>query len=247
MGHRITHRSRARLGGYPWPLRTVEIAVGDLPTFPTDGFTFIGPLPAKAVMELVYRVKAMQLVGSCTVVTEAPTEEDPEATISTSYSEDDTMMTEEGVDELDVFERAQYRFDGDPVVALALGSEAEFGGVQPINSQLAPPSLTQSAEIFATGADEFYLSGNIRLVLLDIGRVDLTNVGSSGLFEEFTADLVLACGSFPISMTAESGDGQPTASSLTITATEWFPFADTAGSPAWDTATGASANLGPGG
>lgn len=81
--------------------------------------------------------------------------------------------------------------------------------------------------------DGFYL--RCWLIYDDFG----STVDANGGGVPTTINLILKSGTFPITIWGDGSIGD-------ITATEWFPYKTTAGDPAWNTATGAPANGGPG-
>ena len=95
-----------------------------------------------------------------------------------------------------------------------------------------------NADIFKT-ADGYYLRGRFRFDTSNSWvanwAVDYINTDAQ------TVDFVLSSGTYTVTMFGGSISGTPT-----ITATEWWPYKTTAGLPAWDTATGAPINGGPG-
>jgi len=222
--------------------------VDDLPVAASGGRSFIGPLTMAAVIELIYRVKSINFLAHMTRQDEAPG--DPSATIDVAFDYDFDATVGAGIGELEIFEAAAYSPGGGSVYSHPIFYESgEFdpgAGITPMATEVVPPDSLTLAEIFVTPAGDYYLAGVFGVGGGDGDYIAIGNSSRGGLFELIDASIVLSSGTFPVAVIAESAGGQPTSSSLTLTATEWFPFATTAGAAAWDTTTGAPANGGPG-
>lgn len=238
MSHRITWRSRPR-SQYPWPVRTLPSTLAAL--YAGGGLVpgFIGPLPLPAAVELLFRVKKLAWSAAITVPDQTPAES----------AADGDLVYDSGVTESDVFAATGYRPDLDDGQSLDLTSAGGtgYGWAKFINTGSAISILTENAEIFRDENGDFWLSGGIEVggnadYVFSIGTID-----AGGSYLLFDIDLVLSTGTHQIQGIATTFAGSSvTAAALTLTATEWFPFRTAAGDPAWNTATGAPINGGPG-
>lgn len=217
------------------PTRKIEVA--QLPSLAVEGFALIGPLTAAAVAELVFRVKAMRMVGNTTLITFA--EE------SIAMSVDQTARYDAALDELDMFGATPFAdFNDQPEM---VGEETlEYRAIfSPVTPEYYPFGESfEKHEVFQTPDKQFYLRGSFSAITSD--GAFFTTYGIGGDSEYFSGQLILKSGTFPTAMQVSSYNGSTsTGSSFTATATEWFPFATSAGLDAWDTATGLPINGGP--
>lgn len=256
MSHRITWRSRPR-SGYPWPLRTSRITnlerqgSGVAPNL-------IGPLSMQAVVELLYRVKEVDVSGG--VLMELYS--DPfNLTVS------GTLTSNLDMDELTKFTSNSHtpgsgRPDGDFFDALlATGGWTLPQQVKPLVSAELRPDLPES-EIYIDDDGNYWLHGIFSLEVGDDPAIlafevtsgdAVTYPSGAPLPPEWVATacevpLVLKCGTF--NLKASIAHVPPNeafiSTDLTLTASKWHPFKTKAGSDAWETDTGAPANGGPG-
>lgn len=248
MGNRITWKNRPR-SEYPWPLRTKRVTTVEFAAISgVGGVNFIGPLNAHAVVELLYRVSKLQMVGSFTDLLGF--------TVNM-----DVVFTIDGIsDELQRFGDCAYHFDGNETYAqpfidsVVSDPFTEDAFVEPITTESYGVSAdcTGFDIIHVTDAvddNKYHLNGVIYWLsgppILIVRNREDDPLDTSD--EVFNASLVLASGTFPIPLIADwEGSRTPDSSSMTITATEWFPFKTTAGDPAWNAATGLPVNGGPG-
>jgi hypothetical protein len=199
----------------------------------------MGPFTTDQLMELLFRVRALRMVGS--VTTDLGTH-----TFDHTFPRRDASG-DEFADPAEVAVNRELL--GDKWDVHTVDFTREFfdlgvwaGGVW-ISFKWFP--LPENSD--SIGRDE-----NGKLWLLNATFHVLTDdheasVGSSdfGGFP-FTVDLVLSSGTVALSGTAQAPVGVISAASCAITATEWLPYATTTGAAAWNTATGAGANGGPG-
>jgi hypothetical protein len=263
MSQRITWRSRSSRSKYPWPYLTIRKDLADLQTgleFPT-GF-LIGPLPLHAVVELLYRVVQLDW----TLEIEAAVDSAPTIVTKTGSGLMRLEKPEWGLPtELEVFKTHRTDENGNTEASFwfeNVSHEWWKSRLAPIRIGPGFPGWIGTFDhvpIFEDENGKFWLQGwfDFRTDGTDDPPVPFVSgcsdprlhsiVASDTL--EFDADLVLASSPTPIPIKAWAAGlaGYPTISaSLTITATEWFPYQTSAGDPAWNTATGAPANGGPG-
>ena len=246
MGHRVTWRDRQR-SGYPWPLATLRINRADIPALQASYGALgeyqglVGPLPMAAVVELLYRVRKVSFAGSFTVDTP-----DPASTDSYSVSAELTLTPSTGgaaLTETDLFQSLQ----------------STIGGIIPRHYSFSQDSGDSISEffliddgignfpIYADDLGGFWVRG--RFYALPLGGISFAL--ANGVYDDardyFDATLSLRSGDFSIRAFIDGYLDERVISgqTLTITATEWFPYATTAGADAWDTATGAPVNGGP--
>lgn len=217
----------------------------------------IGPLTLAAVVELVYRVKSVSYSGSITVWPSYAGSEGSDETFATGGTA--TLEDQPGPaasNELDQFIAAQYQFDDVDPGSISFGGTDGDGGSLFIQAITGARSawMGDKVDIWKDENGEFWLIGEIvwsfsqtdpGIFSASIGTRD-----TGGTVLEVDISLVLKCGTFPIkgvALTYDNYDANAiTAASLTVTATEWFPYKTTAGAAAWNTSTGAAANGGPG-
>ena len=255
MGHRITWRGRPR-SGYPWPLRTeVTDEAALIADHGTKGITAcIGPLPLQAMMELIYRVKSLSF----------------EMSVETKYAEDyvdgdgvpvtfpwvtttrsGTLEVDSGTTETDVFEEASYGPESSGFVSsvpLQWYDGYEWGTFEPLASS---PLAGDTADIYTDGSGNYWASGGFNFRIEEYGSGDAVGIEFypptlSPAYEVFDVTLILNSGTYTFPWVAACDGFDIRNSEITFTATEWWPYKTTAGSPAWDTATGDAINGGPG-
>lgn len=248
MSHRITWRSRPR-SEYPWPLKTGAKTLAELGIGAENPYdSLIGPLPMKAVVEILYRVAQLDFSLSITA--------DPGGGDVTQTSSGSIRLQNSGSDptEIEVFKRHSTYMDNDPGGLFGeTGPSFTFENVEATETAYLQPidmvwggSAAEPA-IFKDENGDFWLQGGFAFstvftdpITFDAHNLPLT-VGGWILID---AQLVLSCGAFPIKCGVEGA--VVSAASLTIEATEWWPYKTTAGADAWNTTTGAPANGGPG-
>jgi len=226
MPTRITSRSRPVTREYPWPLRTRETNVAELVSAGTYGIGLIGPLPIEAVMELVYRVRELTFEGEVTF-----DEGDP-ATISPP------APARMEADEIEVWRATRYTGNQLPVTSPPWD---EFNLA--IDTANAEAMGQGGYEVFADENNRYWLSG--KLGEGDGSGVAITTWPLAPPDSEIEIDLVLSSGTYPI-IGYVTSTVPPLTAYMTITATEWHPYATKSGAPAWDVATGQPINGGPG-
>ena len=253
MSHRITWKSRPR-SCYPWLYQTGDKTLADLGIGAENPYDLlIGPLTMQAVVELLYRVIQFDFDLSVTAdVSGTPVTQTGTGQIRMNYSSGDPT-------ELEVFTRHRTFTDDEyPGFPGETSAGYEFATIDLSNGYgwMLPVSMYWSSPdqsvppIFKDENGMFWLQGAFDFLTDPGDPVQFyggNGIMTSGGYLLQDADLVLASGTFPIKCGFEAfGSADVTSASLTITASEWFPYKTTVGDPAWDTATGAPINGGPG-
>jgi len=241
MSIRITSRSRPRMDKYPWPMRTRQVTLAQI-NEDREVPGLIGPLPMIAVMELMYRVRKLRYQGSAEV-DDGITQEQLTIDLTTDYPG--------GTDELALWAALHYNLaDVESLEAFASNDDG-FAYARAISTSLGQQNMHPEAEVFQDENGDYWLSGllgcQIGFDIFTFPSVVLSTNDDGGTFQTFTALLKLQTGDYNLSAIATTLSAPDINDpALTITATEWFPYKTTAGLAAWDTATGAIANGGPG-
>ena len=250
MGERVTWRSRPR-SDYPWPLRTKTTTVADLISdYGNNGIIgMIGPLPMAAMVELIYRVKAAEFVFSV----ETKYGEDAEDYPWTTTSRTGTMGFTGTPTEINALKEASYSPESFGFVS---SLEMEWEGADPadvayLSSVSSSPLAGHAADIFKDENGEFWVTGSTFFAVTEPGGgnavdIEIRENDSYATFAVVSVSLVLSSGTFAFDQIASCDGYAIRNSELTIAASEWWPYKTTAGAAAWDTATGAAANGGPG-
>ncbi len=212
MGQRASWRSRSRIDR-PLGIKPIFKAAVD-----ALADRMLGPFTLKAVAELVLRVKTLRAVGS---LTNTP---DP-----TDYYDFNLVRSKpDGLDYVAVDENYV-------MYELALSAEnLPANGTDALFHDLSGTSRIALLKAFALDEDDLWWCG-CNVSIPNGSGITHTNTDS------ISVDLVLNCGTFPVTLYVPSGY----VGDLTVTATEWFEYATRDGSPAWDAATGNQANGGP--
>jgi len=243
MSNRITWRSRPR-SEYPWPLRTRRITTTSLYNGNLTPY-LIGPLDPAGVVELLYRVEEFDYDGGLTMdLGSGP------GTLSISG----TLEVSGETSEIGQFKVHQYGFDGDQVEGIEwLDAADSTQTIRPLTDFVLRDWETESAEVYHdTDLDEYWLHGRYGFTFApETGPIfAITNDPTADPgFDENVVEfsLVLASGTYTLKgIVYTTGSETYVSNTLTITANLWHAFATTAGDPAWNTATGAAANGGPG-
>lgn len=214
------------------------------------GVNFIGPLSLHAAVELLYRVSKLRLQGYFV------------DSVDPTTIDFDVELALDGIsNERERFADCSYGFGGvetyaQPfIVSTVFDPYTEDAMVELVttNDYGVIDDFTGYDVIHVTdavGPNKYHLNGVINWragppILIVLNRASIPLDSSD---EVFDASLVLASGTFPIPLIADwDGAHAPASSSMTITATEWFPFECKDGDPAWDTTTGLPINDGPSG
>jgi len=231
MGLRVTTRSSPRTDRYfPYGDTTAAAAGAD------DALT--GPFTLAQVCELFYRVRKMRLVGEVTHerYIDPPPEEGPLTEVSS------TSMNV-------VTPRRNTSESGDPEIANEI-EVLEQSGV----SLAYFDTLVTAAFGWTEGGDPEAMrdeTGGYWLRLrFFVGGVEYGDAFISSdpdlVGDTIDFDATLTLGGADFSIPAKALAMEVTAASLAITVEEWWPYATSAGAAAWNTATGAAVNGGPG-
>jgi hypothetical protein len=232
MGKRITWRSRHR-GDYPWLYATRQVQLADILAGPPFEYEeLIGPLPAQAVVELLYRVT--RLTFSVSISGDAG---DPPA--PTTESANGSLALQGLPDELEVFKFNRTTFDvgallHDSYPFIAEEDADPFDVFLPVDPNGFFPG--REHPIYKDENGNFWIQGYF---FFNTTNFQVGNFVSeaNGAIVPFDATLNLASGSYQIKAYAGYGD-DVTAGSLTITATRWNPYAWENGSPNWNRLNG---------
>lgn len=235
MGHRITWRSRPKIWEFFGGAATVDSANPD-----SSAFTVFaaGPFTLAQVMELMWRVKKLTIEADITSSDGADPPELTTETISVTVERSKSGTTLDAITNESELAAMNLEFgtiafhDGVGAVAYF---EFPLGGQKIDGNNLVGKDendlwWTLYCGCYAQGANT--------------GIASERDIYGGTIF---TTSLVLASGTVPLRMSAyeQLGD-EVTAVTASITAVEWFPYATRAGADAWNTATGAAANGGPG-
>lgn len=258
MGKRITWRSRPR-ADIPFS-GSIDDVTSD------DKTNWVGPMSLAQLVELFWRVKTLKFTGTIYIdFTYLTDPEDVSSRVAGSqYYSLDVPLTRRSFigipptsyfesDETDIF-RENLHWGGLAQWAYSSSGETEI-------------MLSETPPILRDNSGDYWLKPFFR-ISADSGVYDLPFAGISHgtdtQYDEGTLSdyemipAVLSLGgadvNFPILWYAyEYGsyngldDVVITSATAAIEVTEWFPYATKAGLDAWDTATGAPANGGPGG
>jgi hypothetical protein len=257
MSLRITSRRRPRLNRYPWPyatLQTTESAL--LFGAPFDYEYLIGPLPAPAVMELIYRVTQISWALEVTSdIDGTPETLSGSGTIGLETSFGNATLPTEA----ETFGFNRSAPFGDDLEALAdfyraypfTNSTGEAGGLNLL--AYITPFANRTHPIYEDENGLFWLHGDFNMITAEggdpatfFGGGNFISGGGPGDIRAINASLILATGTYSIRAFVYGGDDVPTSGTFTLTATAWHAYATLAGLPAWDTATGLPLNGGPG-
>lgn len=238
MGDRITWRSQpdiaTPLGMYEFPITAAD-ALAD---------NKFGPMPLEAFGELLLRVKKLQVFYS---ITHSPGTID-EYTNTETYTMDRVVSIDGSyvtVDERSIIryfaKRASEMWPSRPPF---IGTPDVIIFRDPVSGRALTlaPGLTDGFWKDESGASWLDLIGTIA----EWGMLEFLTFGGdfpSG-YSAIPAALELSAETY--SITASINSSVAHTGMVTLTATEWFPYATTTGDPAWDTATGLPINGGPG-
>lgn len=206
----------------------------------------IGPLTRAAVVEILFRVKEFSLSGSAT------TDDDGTVTIpSVPVMTRVAPATEIFAIEQIINHDLDYLDDGS-TTAINLFEIAAGDGYGEMIYELGTGSRTHMVGMDEDGGFwlfPLFYGGWMSPRFSAHGGVTFATSIYATYDPEITATLHLASGDFPIKMRAGefiTSSGTPvTSADITISATEWFPFATKSGAAAWDTAAGHATNGGP--
>lgn len=234
MGHRITSRSRPR-SDLPFPFRVGYVETTDIPT-PTLNSTAegaVGPFDLQGAVEFIYRVKAFTVSGTMSVDMGAG----PESLTppGPGTPEDPPAVSELDVFSLSISDKYPYHLFAIADVPLDVGTT---GYVSKDENGAFWVWFTEYSFTAYKDAE----GGNVIIGVIG------ANDGAAGIIAN--VDVVLKSGTYPVQFAVgrmdATGDWEVISADLTLTATEWFPFATTAAAAAFNTTTGAPANGGPG-
>ena len=251
MGLRITSRSRPRFD--------IPFGAGGITDVTsTDKSNWVGPMTLPQYVELLWRVRKITVTGSVffTWVEDGDT-------LSGSHSLDVTLtrqavsgsfpsFTYEDADEIDVFRDlmtptgfVRWVNTYDPSDFLGHAVDDTFTILRDSSGQYwlkpwlgaAPDSSNESSVPAGVLREGTSSQADIGLSTVDYRMVSATIRLAGG---DVSFPLLWGVGPF-------CDDVAITSATAYIAPTEWFPYADVAGSDAWNTATGEPANGGPGG
>jgi len=257
MGTRITSRRWPRLNRYPWPYPTEDTTLSALeaPSDPDQYIgpyeSLIGPMSKEAVMELLYRVLRLDfdLYVTYQISDDPPTNATDTATGTITadtgnFDEYDEIIPPT---EAEVFARNRQGGTNPPDAYPFLDRDTELGDLSPMGG-----SVIRTKAIYEDENGDFWIKGTFLFTASTGTTVPPSIANSRASIDAYPYDfpaldvpLSLASGVFNIK--AHVAVQEPFVSaSLTITATEWHPYATKSGDPAWDILTGLPINGGPG-
>lgn len=246
MAERIIYRGRPR-ADRPYPF---QVDVAAIPT--TASYFILGPLTLDELMEIKFRIRKFKATGSV-ITSRNPTEGDPstETTNSIDYELIRSELLTRVTGSNPMFGLLQSK-------TKAYEKESEFTNTfnnrffipnqnifykdtpEYITGTQVPNLNTSFAQPFKTDAG-YYLPMNILVYSNDLSYIGITNTfrGSEEVSGNVYTDCQLKINSKTYTIRSEVFGFRVLSGSLTIEATEWWPYANADGQPIWNTADGA--------
>lgn len=194
---------------------------------------------------MLYRAKKVRLLGSIQHKQETVDEEadPPEITYSTVTTEIDVELQRTTEDLMAYAQNERELLKSETFLVFYDDDGNSFALVS--RPYLIDGDFVNAAGVYVLSVDD--QPENVEPKQVGFG------IPYSGDFYSFTADLEILgttygfdCKSFLFGIPADDPDLYVISAELTVSVTEWFPYATKNGSAAWNTSTGAPANGGPG-
>ena len=244
MAERIIYRGRPR-ADKPYPFQVDVAAIPE-----TASYFILGPLTLDELMEIKFRIRKFTAVGSV-ITSRTPTEEDPstETTNSIDYEliRSDLLVTFSGGGMFGISQSKTKAYEKESEFTNTFNNRF-FGPFQNIFYKNTPeyitgtqvPNLNTSfAQPFKTDAG-YYLPMSILVQPNNSSSIGIinTNRGEVEVSGNVYTDCELKINSKTHTIRCRVYGFRVLSGSLTIEASEWWPYANADGQPIWNTADG---------
>lgn len=230
MGDRMTYRTRPRIDSI-WAQGEQDTAAN----FAAAGYT--GPFTRRQMMELWFRAKKIRVQASCDWANSG-------SGTSGSVSLDQTLVRQYTADPFS----PDVDIDDERILLQVWHANVTLSFLYDLFFGISYLSLeTPRSDVPVDENGEYWLSNSTAspLFVTDAAGFDVTTNTSP----DVSADLTFSDGSvvtFDLAMTV-AGTTSTSNHAASIDITEWYPYADKSGDPAWNINTGLEINGGPGG